>query len=62
VPSVAEYLESTADTAGPLGLVLRDLSPAKRAELETEIEEAFEPYSADGGYQLPGVALCAVAS
>jgi len=34
----------------------------KGEALKAELEEAFAPFVADGGYELPGVALCAVAS
>jgi hypothetical protein len=30
--------------------------------LSAEFAEAFEPFKVDGGYALPGVALCVVAS
>lgn len=62
VPSIDEYVEFTADTAGPLGLVVRGLTSTDRNALKAELEEAFEPFSTDGGFELPGVALCAVAS
>lgn len=62
IPSVEEYVAFVADTAGPLALVLRELPAAERAALQAELEEAFEPFSAEGGFELPGVTLCAVAS
>lgn len=62
IPSVEEYVAFVADTAGPLALVLRELPAAERAALQAELEEAFEPFSADSGFELPGVTLCAVAS
>jgi hypothetical protein len=30
--------------------------------MKDEIRDAFAPYAVDGGYELPGVALCVVAS
>jgi hypothetical protein len=42
--------------------VLRGLSPDELQTLTAQLEEAFVPFSADSGYTLPGVALCAVAS
>ena len=37
-------------------------SAGEQEELKDEIRDALAPYAADGGYVLPGVALCAVAS
>lgn len=49
-------------TAGPLGLALRGLPAAARAEVRAEIEDSLGRFAAADGYELPGVALCAVAS
>lgn len=59
---VGEYLTITADTAGPLAIALRQLPEEERAEIKAALEQAFAPFAADGGYELPGVALGAVAS
>jgi SAM-dependent methyltransferase len=56
-----EYLRLVADTAGPLGLALRRLSDAERADVRAETEDSFGRFAAANGYELPGVALCAVA-
>ncbi len=61
VPSVREYLEFTADTAGPIAIALRGVSAEDREALESELEEAFSPFRSGAGYELPGVTLCAVA-
>ena len=61
VPSVREYLEFTADTAGPVAIALRRVSAEDREALEPELEEAFAPFATGDGYELPGVALCAAA-
>jgi hypothetical protein len=34
----------------------------ERDALKSQLTEAFVPLLSDGGYELPGVALCAVAS
>ena len=34
----------------------------ERAVVRGRLAEAFAPFATDGGYELPGVALCAVAS
>lgn len=59
---VDEYLSLIADTAGPLGLALRVLSDADRAAVKAEVEDSLTRRATERGYELPGVALCAVAS
>ena len=61
VSGVDDYLRFIADTAGPLGLALRNLSEADRAGVRTDAEDALSRFAVDGGHRLPGVALCAVA-
>jgi SAM-dependent methyltransferase len=62
LPDVDEYLSVIADTAGPVALALRGLPDAERAEIKAEVEDSFPRFAAERGYELPGVALCAVAS
>jgi hypothetical protein len=59
---VEDYLDYASDTAGPFALVLRGLSGPDRAALESRVEAAIAPFTADGRYALPGLALNAVAS
>lgn len=59
---VDDYLQYTTDTAGPLALVLRKLSAGERDAVKVRLAEAFARFAADGGYELPGVALGALAS
>ena len=60
---VDDYLRYATDTAGPLALVLAGLSEPDRDRLAEALREAFPPFAgADGSYELPGVALVAVAS
>jgi SAM-dependent methyltransferase len=61
LPDVDEYLSVIADTAGPVALVLRGLSDADRADVKAEVEDSFGRFAAGESYELPGVALCAVA-
>jgi hypothetical protein len=42
--------------------MLRGLSDADRAEVRAEVEDSCGRFTTDDGYELPGVALCAVAS
>jgi SAM-dependent methyltransferase len=59
--SVDEYVSWTADVGGPFALVIRGLSDEERSTISEQLAEAFAPFSADGGYELPGVCLTAVA-
>jgi SAM-dependent methyltransferase len=61
LPSVDEYLSVIADTAGPIALALRGLSGAERAGVRAEVEDSLARFAAADGYELPCVALCAVA-
>jgi SAM-dependent methyltransferase len=63
VPNAAGYLEFMADTAGPIAIALQGLSDDQRAEVLADVENSLARFAADGGgYPLPGLALCAVAS
>jgi SAM-dependent methyltransferase len=57
-----DYEQWVIDVAGPFAMVVRGLPEDEREVLRARLKEAFVPFSADGGYELPGVALCAVAS
>ena len=57
-----EYLSVIADTAGPIGLTLRGLAEPDRAAVNADVENSLRRFAADGGYELPCLALCAVAS
>ena len=57
------YLGLIGDTAGPVGLALRRLRDHDRAAVRGDVEDALGRFAVDGGgYELPCVALCAVAS
>jgi SAM-dependent methyltransferase len=62
LPDVDEYLSVIADTAGPIALALRGLADPDRAAVKADVEDSLRRFVADGGYELPCVALCAVAS
>jgi ubiquinone/menaquinone biosynthesis C-methylase UbiE len=59
---IDEYMTFATDTGGPAALVLRGLPEDEREDLKTQLAAAFAPFGADGGYELPGVALNVVAS
>jgi SAM-dependent methyltransferase len=56
-----EYESFATETAGPFAMVLRGLDEAQRAALRKRLDEALLGFLADGRYELPGVALGAVA-
>jgi SAM-dependent methyltransferase len=62
LPDVDEYVSAIADTAGPIALALRRLAESDRAAVRTDVEDSLRRFAVDGGYTLPCVALCAVAS
>ena len=57
-----DYERWVIDVAGPFAMVVRGLPEGEREVLRARLGEAFEPFATDGGFELPGVALCAVAS
>ena len=57
-----DYEQWVIDVAGPLAMVVRGLPGDEREVLRARLSEAFVPFATGGGYELPGVALCAVAS
>jgi ubiquinone/menaquinone biosynthesis C-methylase UbiE len=59
---VDDYVRFATETAGPFAMVIRGLSESERQAIEAQLGGAFAPFAADGGYELPGVALAAVAS
>ena len=61
LPDVDEYLSVIADTAGPIALALRGLAEHDRAAVKADVEDSLRRFAADRGYELPCIALCAVA-
>ena len=59
---VDDYVRWVIDVAGPFAIVVRGLPEDERQVLKAQLEEAFAPFKAAGGYSLPGIAVCAVAS
>ena len=59
---VAEYMSWATTMGGALAMVLRTLSEEERRDVEQEVRQPFEPFAVDGGHELPGVVLNAVAS
>ena len=59
VPDIDEYLQSVADTSGPLALAMRALPQPDRDAMRNEIGEALSRFTTGDGYEIPGVAQCA---
>jgi hypothetical protein len=59
---VDDYVRFATETGGPFAMVIRGLSEDDIDSLKAQLREAFAPFATDGGYELPGVALAAVAS
>lgn len=62
IPNVEEYVQVIADTAGPIGLAVQALSDSDRQAVTAQCEAALEPFAVDTGYEIPCVAVCAVAT
>jgi SAM-dependent methyltransferase len=58
---LGEYEQWVVDVAGSFAIVMRELPEEEREVLRARLREAFVPFATDGGYELPGAALCAVA-
>ena len=57
-----DYEQWLIDVAGPFAILVRGLPDDERQVLRARLKAAFVPFSTDGAYELPGLALCAVAS
>ena len=62
-PTAASTTTSPArvTTGGAFAVAFREAPQEERERMKQEIADAFAPFSVDGGYELPGVALVAVA-
>jgi SAM-dependent methyltransferase len=59
---VDDYVQRSLETGGVFATVWNGTSEDEREAMKAELEKSFAPFAADGGYELPGVALCVVAS
>lgn len=62
IPDAEEYISVIADTAGPLAIAVRNLTDDDRAAVKADVEDSLRRFAGEGGYEIPCVALCAVAS
>jgi SAM-dependent methyltransferase len=60
--SVDEYVRRSSEMGGMFSRAWADAPEEERQRMKGEFSEAFAPFAVDGGYKLPGVTICAVAS
>ena len=58
---IDDYMAHLGDTGGPAAPLLQALPEDERGALKSQLKAAFAPFRSGGGYELPGVALTAVA-
>ncbi len=61
-PSVDEYVRRSSEMGGMFSRAWAEAREEEQERMKDEFREAFAPFAVDGGYELPGVSLCAVAS
>jgi SAM-dependent methyltransferase len=59
---IDRYVASAMDTGGSFATAFQESSDEERNAMTQEFAKAFTPFIVDGRYELPGVALVAVAS
>jgi hypothetical protein len=59
---VDDYVTAANETGGMFARIWRDAAEEEHETIKARLAEAFEPFAVDGGYELPGVAVVAVAS
>ncbi|CAN5124152.1 hypothetical protein BH09ACT13_BH09ACT13_08910 [soil metagenome] len=59
---VDDYVLRAQDTGGMFARVWREASAEEHATMRAELADSFAPFAVEGGFELPGVALAAVAS
>jgi ubiquinone/menaquinone biosynthesis C-methylase UbiE len=59
---VDEYVERANETGGMFSKAWATATEGEREDLKDEFRDAFAHFAVDGGYELPGLALCVVAS
>lgn len=59
---VDEYVRRSTELGGMFSRAWTAASDAERDAMTEELREAFQPFAVDGGYELPGLAVCVRAS
>jgi SAM-dependent methyltransferase len=58
---VDEYVRRSSELGGMFSRAWTAATDDERAAMTEELRDAFQPFAVDGGYELPGVALCVLA-
>jgi hypothetical protein len=61
-PSVEEYVRRSSDMGGMFSGAWAEALEEEQNRMKDEFREAFGPFAVHGGYRLPGVSICVVAS
>ena len=61
-PSVDEYIRRSSDMGGMFARAWAEAPKEEQERMKDEFRKAFAPFAVDGGYKLPGVSLCVLAS
>jgi SAM-dependent methyltransferase len=61
-PSVDEYVRRSSEMGGMFSRAWAEAPEEERDRMKDEFGEAFATFAVDGGYELPGVTICVVAS
>ena len=59
---VDEYVGRSNEMGGMFSRAWTAASEDQREAMTEELRDAFEPFEVDGGYELPGLAICVLAS
>jgi hypothetical protein len=59
---VDEYVRRSSEMGGIFSRAWTGAPEDEREAMTEELCDAFEPFAVDGGYQLPGLAICVLAS
>ena len=59
---IDEFWRYTNEISGPLAAVIAELDERERSNVRTEVEASVEQFRGDTGYELPGVAITALAN
>jgi SAM-dependent methyltransferase len=58
---VDDYIAVSTETSGMLARIWREVSDEEQEVITARLSEDFEPFTVDGGYELPGIAVVASA-
>jgi SAM-dependent methyltransferase len=59
---VDEFVHRSNETGGMFSRAWTAASESEREAMTEEFRDAFEPFAVDGGYNLPGLAICVLAA